>query len=295
MLTFSSALSASLVVLLLAAAGSSASASAPASELRVVLSSGTASPGDVVTLFVTSFLAFNASDPRNTTWSPGPIVIDAVTSAGTNYTPLAGVYDLRNTTFVRSWTVGSEFIDYVSITVRDLETGLFETVRLSIAPSWSWAWSQWERQRQRDENTTAAALAQVRADEDFRTELGLGIAFALFVALLILFDHKNAHKARLYSRLDRFVHWLRFTPSPIPDPETTTLARDSPVPDKAWEDRRKWVRNELGILAQETTDREDYRRQLEEEDHDLTLSIQRYREGIGLDPEWNPNEKRVTE
>lgn len=257
--------------------------------LSVVVTSTSVHPGDYVSLSVSSVASWNGT---RTNYSRGPIRITAVDSTGANVSPLAGQHELLNGTFGIGWVVGNGSIDFIGITVQDLETGLVQRLELDVSLTLRQVADLMGKNLSRFEAGQAAANAQDRADMWFLFYVMSLVIVALSTAVCIAVENAIAHKQNppRESVWDRVKGWVRISREPIPD-----------VIDMAFTDREHVfgdvpLKAQLDVLAH----REEYLNWLHARDLDTMREIRalpktkqelkdrfvKMRRELGLDADW---------
>lgn len=273
----------------IAPAGHAYASSSGGPLLSVSVTSTDVHPGDYVSLAVSSVASWNGS---KTNYSQGPIEIDAVSSAGGNYSPLSGLHPLVNGTFGMGWVVGLEPITYVSIQVTDLQTHQVSAFVIYVNPSWAQVNAWVNRTLTEANNATQAHDDSENARQWGFVYLIAGLCIALSFLVCLALDNGIKHKLAppQESVWDRMKTWVKISRDPIPD-----------VIDMAFTDREH-VYGDVPLKAQlDILDRrEEYLGWLVARNKAAIREIQQLpatreevkarwvknRREIGLDPEW---------
>jgi hypothetical protein len=257
--------------------------------LTLSVTTTNAHPGDYLSLAIASLSSWNGT---KSVYSGGPISIQAVTSAGVNYTPLSGIHKLLNGTAGIGWMLGNEPINFITVQATDLQTGLVQRIEIDIAPSWSQVIGMINR--------TIGDGDKVRGANDRLREANMWFLFYFFVAAMISLwaiavlsaENRFAH-AQTPPRLsgwDRVKTWIRVSRDPIPDvldlafTDREHVYGDIPLKMqldilKHREEYLNWIQALLMEFRNEIRQLPDTRKALRER------FIKNRRE-LGLDPDW---------
>lgn len=278
-----------LVSLIVIAPAAHAAPSSGGPILDVAVTSSNVHPGDYVSLSVSSVASWNGT---RTNYSQGPVLIDAVASTGSNYSPLEGLHELVNGSFGIGWIVGDEAINYIGVQVRDLQTGLSQQLVINVNPSWSQVAGIVNR-------TLGDALDHQGANDRQQTsDMWLlfyvlsATLFGLGLVVILAIDNGYAHRQvpPAESKWDRVKGWVRISREPIPDAiDLAFMDREhvySDLPLKMQldifdhrEEYLNWTEAKLREVLREIKTLPQTRREIRER-------FVKNRRELNLDPDW---------